>query len=353
MSKRRNPRKRSVSAPSRQLRHEALERRELLAAEVAHPVFAPGTSQDYMDSWYSGNANGSRSGGDINLTNHRWTNPVGGPSPDIGDAATVTWGIVPDGTLGDSDLDDEFDDASNLIAFFNGIYGDNGSTTVIGQSWFPLIEQAFDEWSLNTGINFQYEPNDDGVTQSNSATSRGVAGVRPDIRLFGGRHDGDFNTLAFNYFPNAGGNSGTIIDLININRCRLVTRLEPERKDSARLTVSITIEDGTVGIPNGCLNIVCSESELQFVTTISEAAITRIGYQRVIICVPCTANPDEIVTRLGIKTNECIVSKIFVVLCYELYRTIAILAIEFQSCIEKTRIAQSLCSRFDFHPSRF
>ncbi len=146
---------------------------------------------------------------------------------------------------------------------------------------------------------------------------------------------------------------GTVIDLININRCRLVTRLEPERKDSARLTVSITIEDGTVGIPNGCLNIVCSESELQFVTTISEAAITRIGYQRVIICVPCTANPDEIVTRLGIKTNECIVSKIFVVLCYELYRTIAILAIEFQSCIEKTRIAQSLCSRFDFHPSRF
>lgn len=214
MGKRRNPRKRSLFASSRQLRHEALERRELLAAEVAAPVFAPGTSQDYMDSWNAGNGNESRSGGDINLTNRRWTNPVGGPSPNIGDTATVTWGIVPDGTLGDSDLDGQFDEASNLIAFFNGIYGDNGSTTVIGQSWFPLIEQAFDEWSFNTGINFQYEPNDDGVTQGSGLGSRGVAGVRPDIRLFGGPIDGNFNTLAFNYFPNGGGNSGTDGDML-------------------------------------------------------------------------------------------------------------------------------------------
>ena len=207
MSKRRNPRKRSLFASSRQLRHETLERRELLAAEVAHPVFAPGTSQDYMDSWEGANTDGSSSRGNVNVTNNRWTNPVGGPSPNVGDAATVTWGIVPDGTVNNEGQ------ASDLIAFFNGIYGDNGSTTVVGHSWFPLIAKSFDEWSFDTGINFEFEPNDDGVTQSNTAASRGIDGVRPDIRLFGGAIDGNFGVLAFNFFPNAGGNSGSDGDM--------------------------------------------------------------------------------------------------------------------------------------------
>ncbi|HBV64656.1 MAG TPA: hypothetical protein DEF45_16725, partial [Rhodopirellula sp.] len=195
MSKRRNPRKRSLLPASRQLRLETLERRELLAAEFAGAL-APGSSFDW--------SNGS---GDINLGGQRWTNPVGGPSPNIGDAATVTWGIVPDGTL------NRDGDASNLVAFLNGIYGDNGSTTIAGHSWFPLVSAAYQEWSQLTGLNLEYEPNDDGVQQSGSLASRGVLGVRPDIRIFGAAIDGNSGTLAFNFFPSAGGQSGTDGDM--------------------------------------------------------------------------------------------------------------------------------------------
>ena len=195
MSKRRNPRKRSLFAASRQLRHETLERRELLAGEFAGAL-APGSSFD----------SGSGSG-DINLGGSRWTSPVGGPSPEIGDAATVSWGIVPDGTLNRDGV------ASDLVAFFNGIYGDNGSTTIVGHSWFPLVSAAYEEWSQLTGLNLEYEPNDDGVQQSGSIASRGVLGVRPDIRIFGAAIDGNSGVLARNFFPSAGGQSGTDGDM--------------------------------------------------------------------------------------------------------------------------------------------
>ena len=79
-------------------------------------------------------------------------------------AATVTWGIVPDGTL------NRDGDASNLVAFLNGIYGDNGSTTIAGHSWFPLVSAAYQEWSQLAGLNLEYEPNDDGVQQSGSTS---------------------------------------------------------------------------------------------------------------------------------------------------------------------------------------
>ena len=48
MSKRRNPRKRSLFASSRQLRHEALERRELLAAEFGDYLEQPQRGGDPM-----------------------------------------------------------------------------------------------------------------------------------------------------------------------------------------------------------------------------------------------------------------------------------------------------------------
>ena len=93
----------------RQSKVETLERRELLAAEIladfepeVHAVFAPGTSQDYIDQWNE--ANGHDDDHDsldngINVGGARWTNPTGGPSPDVGDGATVSWSIVPDGTV--------------------------------------------------------------------------------------------------------------------------------------------------------------------------------------------------------------------------------------------------------------
>ena len=103
----------------RRLVCEGLERRELMA------VFAPGTTEEYRDAWYAAHPllergiestpSGPHS---FNLLGSRWTNPTGGPSPNMGDPARVTWSIVPDGTRvgsGPSDLQ-----ASNLIAFMDG-----------------------------------------------------------------------------------------------------------------------------------------------------------------------------------------------------------------------------------------
>jgi hypothetical protein len=154
----------------RRLVCEGLERRELMA------VFAPGTTEEYREAWMRANPGLERGSGStlsgphaFNLLGTRWTNPVGGPSPNMGDPARVSWSIVPDGTrvgTGPSDLQ-----ASNLIAFMDGIYG-TAPGPVGNRPWFKLVERAYDNWSKLTGINFVYEPNDDGVAPTNSAASR-------------------------------------------------------------------------------------------------------------------------------------------------------------------------------------
>ncbi|MFN9421302.1 MAG: hypothetical protein ACK578_27935, partial [Pirellula sp.] len=127
----------------RRLVCEGLERRELMA------VFAPGTTEEYRDAWYaahpilfneSGGGNSVPGAGEFNLQGGRWTNPVGGPSPNMGDPARVTWSIVPDGTRvgsGPSDLQ-----ASNLISFMDGIYG-TAPGPVGNRPWFKLVERSY------------------------------------------------------------------------------------------------------------------------------------------------------------------------------------------------------------------
>ncbi len=114
-----------------------------------------------------------------------------------GDAITLTWGVVPDGThipgfgVGDAD-------SSDLRAYLNGLYGDEAT-------WLPIFERVFARWGDVTGITYVYEPNDDGADFSNiTSESRGQLGVRPDIRIGGRAIDGNANTLAFNFFPTIG-----------------------------------------------------------------------------------------------------------------------------------------------------
>ena len=183
----------------RQLHHETLERRELLAAEIesfdaalhedpqVRPVFAPGTKQDIIDAW--GNPFGGLTDDDglsspVNLSSTRWTNPTGGPSPNRGDGATITWSIVPDGT----DVAGGATGPSDLVAFMDGIYGDGGATTIADRPWFRLYEEVYESWSTLTGIEFIYEPNDDGAPQGGG--NRGVLGVRGDVRIAGAFIDG-------------------------------------------------------------------------------------------------------------------------------------------------------------------
>ncbi len=90
---------------------------------------------------------GGSSGGltsNFNATPFRWSNPTGGTCPNVGDPATVSWSIVPDGTLNSRDSLN-----SNLIAFMDGIYG-GGSGPVANRPGFNLIKNVFDRWCQET-----------------------------------------------------------------------------------------------------------------------------------------------------------------------------------------------------------
>ncbi len=145
----------------------------------------------------------------INLSGDRWSNPTGYGSNVEGDVATVSWSIVPDGTTfnGVSGTGN-----SNLIAFLDGIYG-TATGPVSNRPWFPLVQQAYDRWSQVSGLTFVYEPNDDGLAMG-AQGARGVSGVRGDVRISGRNIDGNSNVLAFNYFPNNGGNDPLDGDMV-------------------------------------------------------------------------------------------------------------------------------------------
>ena len=141
----------------RQLLLEHLERRDLMASDAAGPVFAPGTSQEYIDHWIDAlgsNGNGNGSGSPINLSGSRWENPTGGPSPNRGDPAVVTWSIVPDGTPV-PDINQANPVASNLISFMDGIYG-TAPGPLSDRPWFPIFERAYQRWSESSGLTFVY-----------------------------------------------------------------------------------------------------------------------------------------------------------------------------------------------------
>lgn len=205
----------------RSLLCEHLERREVMDAA---PAFAPGTDPQYMQDMIAqlgrlngangggllgGDGDAANGGGFINLQGSRWSSPVGGSSPNNGDPATVSWSIVPDGTQV-TNIQGGLA-PSNLIAFMDGIYG-GGTGPVANRPWFNLLKRTYDDWGAKSGLTFIYEPNDDGAAYA--AASRGVLGVRGDIRVGGTAVDGDFGILAFNFYPNGGGTQGTDGDMV-------------------------------------------------------------------------------------------------------------------------------------------
>jgi serralysin len=136
-----------------------------------------------------------------------WQTTASGTRPGNGAAATITWSIVPDGTsltkasgFGTS--------SSNLIAFMNSTFGGNSAQTNLTlQPWFHLFTDALGRWAQLGGVNYVYEPHDDGVLLP---SSNGTLGVRGDIRIGGYNVDGASGTLAFTYLPTSG--SDMVID---------------------------------------------------------------------------------------------------------------------------------------------
>lgn len=124
-----------------------------------------------------------------------WQVTASGNRTGTGIPGTITWSLVPDGTVvpggtagaaGASDLN------SFLSTTFPG-----------GVTGEELIEQAFNRWDELSGLSVVRETNDDGRAL-NTSTFDGVLGVRGDIRIGGQVLDGPNGTLAFNFFPNAG-----------------------------------------------------------------------------------------------------------------------------------------------------
>ncbi len=114
-----------------------------------------------------------------------------------GDAITITWSLVPDGTI----ITDE--GPSNLISFLDSTLGAGpGGSDLTQRPWFPQFEAAFGRWESLSGATYVYEPNDDGVEHSGQS---GVLGVRGDVRIGGVNIDGPSNVLAYNYFPSSSG----------------------------------------------------------------------------------------------------------------------------------------------------
>ena len=113
-----------------------------------------------------------------------------------GDPTTLTWSVVPDGTPIVPRLSFESDQPSDLRSFLDDTFGSQ-------EVWLPILERSFDRISELSGLTYSFEPNDDGSPIREEGFSRGVRGVRGDIRISG--HDmNSSGQLAYAYWPDNG-----------------------------------------------------------------------------------------------------------------------------------------------------
>ncbi|TWT88334.1 Matrixin [Pseudobythopirellula maris] len=145
----------------------------------------------------------------------RWTSTSSGSAGDSGEAISLTWSLVPDGTL---IPDDGYGSKnSNLIATLDTLFDVEAGAGMSGadlmtRPWFEYFDRSFSRWSELTGVTYTYEANDDGLTSRLGFLS-GFPGLRGDVRIGGAFLDGvsneDGDVLAYNYFPN---NADMVID---------------------------------------------------------------------------------------------------------------------------------------------
>ncbi len=167
-------------------------------AELPRPqiCFVPGTTSDEVQSvmdqmpWFNENLSGPR----FNQVSRWSVTATNGGTGNQGDPITLTYSFPPDGTTIPQLLADFPSRPNDFNAWMNGIYG----SQVV---WQPIYDDVFARWSELTGIDYTFEPNDDGV---NLNQNPGILGVRGDVRIAGMLLDGNSGTLAYNNFPNDG-----------------------------------------------------------------------------------------------------------------------------------------------------
>jgi hypothetical protein len=177
---------------------ESLERREVFSD--AYAILAPGTPIDRL--WPD--AAGPNGGSSPFRLQNRWSaTATNGGGLQQGDTTTLTWSIVDDGlSIPSAGYAGESTANSNLVAFLDGIYGAGpGGTDFTQRPWFPVMQQVFTNWSAQTGLDFVYVAYDDDAPFRDSP---GILNVRADVRVGGHRIDGNFNILAYNYYPDVG-----------------------------------------------------------------------------------------------------------------------------------------------------
>jgi hypothetical protein len=124
----------------------------------------------------------------------RWTGSQGAP-------ITLRWSFVPDGLPIDDGV------PSNLFATLDAQFGGNRAL------WVSQFQACFDRWSALTGITYQritYNGNDwdDGASWNSGSGSS----TRGDIRIGAKSIDGQWDVLAYNYFPGSGTGGNMVLD---------------------------------------------------------------------------------------------------------------------------------------------
>ena len=128
------------------------------------------------------------------LSNGRWSfTATDGVTSPLGTSVNVTWSIVPDGTAIPGE------GGSDLVSFLDSAFGSGGGADLTQRPWFTFFEHSFERWNELSGLNFIYEPADDGVALRGLG---GIVGIRGDVRMGGAFLDGNGGTLASTGFLN-------------------------------------------------------------------------------------------------------------------------------------------------------
>jgi hypothetical protein len=120
-----------------------------------------------------------------------------------GNATTLTWSILPDGTP-ITGFNGEPNSPSNLVSQFRSFYGvahNPADTNYAGEEWFDRMSEGINRWSSVSGLSLNYQANDDGAPFVGSPGN----GLRGDIRIGGHAIDGSSGVLAYNFLPISGG----------------------------------------------------------------------------------------------------------------------------------------------------
>ena len=137
---------------------------------------------------------------------NRWTTTAtSGSGLGQGDATTITWSIIPDGTTISGGAG-EPSSGSNLINFLDTYIGSAAGSDLTQRPWFSIFDNSFGRMAEVSGLTAVYEANDDGQAIDGSSAPYGQTGVRGDVRIGGHSIDGGTppDILAYNYFPNHG-----------------------------------------------------------------------------------------------------------------------------------------------------